>query len=284
MENENNHYIVLAAAGHCGNAKFRPVLHWVNEKSKIDANKLVRNYPRVKRDQKFAILATYECTYHEGLLVKIINDEDPFLTQNDNSENEFKSVQKRENVDRFVELYRKTRDSKYLDFVMTKKDYPDEEQILQRFCTPIRVRNQIIYEKNSDLHSMLEEYFTYNVKKYALSPMSKLDKDVIETETRNKTFTTSQTEQYENIMRKKTNRTRMLILYAGLFGENNPLGIDFDGKTISFINSSGEKEEINIPQGEITDNDNKYDFKVKKLLTTTGEIKPIYAKQREITY
>lgn len=285
MEDEikNKNYVIVAMAGHTGSGKFRPILHWVNEYNQLEANELVRSFPRIKRDQKYAIIASNECTYHEGLMVKMINDKDPFLTENNNSENDSKSINKRSAVDKMINLYRKTRDPKYLDPIKTKIDYPFEDQILQRFCAPTRIRNEIVYDKNYDMHAMLSEYFTYYVKKYALSPMPRLDADLAQSIKNKNWVDPSQEVRYEAFMKDKTNRIRMLILYNGLFGENNSLGVEFDGKRIRYVSTCGTKEEINVPQGKPTNKDNKYVFKIKKLLTETGKIEPVYAQDNQLS-
>lgn len=282
-DRRDKNYIVLAAAGHCGHGKFRPVLHWSNTDSVFDANEEVKNYPRIKHDKKYTIITSTECTYHEGLLVKMINDKDGFLTENDNSENPDKSVDDRGAVLDLIDLYRKTRDNSYLDAIRTKEYYCGDDKMLQRFCAPRRIRNEIIYDKNYDLRLVLGEYFTYYVKKLATSPMPKIDTDLLLAAQKGLKYTPEQYARYSAYIDDKIRRVRMHIIYHGLFGENNPLGIEFDGKTVSYINTNGEKESYSVPQGEPLQNDDLYNFKIKRLLTQTGKIEPIYASN-QITY
>ena len=300
-------YIVLVAAGHCGDGKLRPIFQWPSKHIELGsrknpntffdsyvlakgtedsgakrANRIAKNFPRVKHDKKGAVISTTKCTYAEAFLIKLINDCDSFLSNNDNSENDRMAVDDPVYVfEHVMEKYWNSKDQTVLDKIKSKEDFKDEDQVLQRFIAPRREKNHFVYDNHYDLRSVLGEYFTVFVKKYALQTLT-LDDDIIYALNHNLVFSDDQAKKFEKFMQNKLRKVRMLILYSKLFGENNPLGIKFDGKTLEFVNTDSNKEQINVPIGKTQINDSHYEKKVKELVAKLKNLEPIYAKNQRL--
>ena len=76
---ENKYYTVIAKCGHVGRKNYIPIKFAVVAESGKEAAKKVRQFPRVKRNHKDAILDVRCITLEEFLEIKEINDNDPYL-------------------------------------------------------------------------------------------------------------------------------------------------------------------------------------------------------------
>ena len=79
MIKTKKYYEVIAKCGHVGKKHYVPVKFAVVAESGKEAAKKVRQFPRVKRNHKDAILDVRCITLEEFLEIKEINDNDPYL-------------------------------------------------------------------------------------------------------------------------------------------------------------------------------------------------------------
>lgn len=79
MKELNNYFMVIAKCGHVGKRNYIPIKFAVHATDAKDAAKITRDFPRVKRNHKDAILKVEKISYEEYLEIKKINDEDPYL-------------------------------------------------------------------------------------------------------------------------------------------------------------------------------------------------------------
>lgn len=79
MKELNNYFMVIAKCGHVGKRNYIPIKFAVHATDAKDAAKVTRDFPRVKRNHKDAILKVEKISYEEYLEIKKINDEDPYL-------------------------------------------------------------------------------------------------------------------------------------------------------------------------------------------------------------
>ena len=77
--NEKNYYKVVCKCGHVGKMKYIPIAYAVCAESAKSAETKARKIPRVKHDAKDAIIHCRKITYEEYLIIKEINDNDPYL-------------------------------------------------------------------------------------------------------------------------------------------------------------------------------------------------------------
>lgn len=75
----NKYYMVIAKCGHVGRKHYIPVKFAVTAESGKAAAKKVRQFSRVKRNHKDAILDVKCITLNEFLEIKKINSSDPYL-------------------------------------------------------------------------------------------------------------------------------------------------------------------------------------------------------------
>lgn len=76
---ELKHFKVKAKCGHVGRRHYVPIYFPVQATTKKEAAKLVKTFPRVKRNHPDAILEVEEITAKEYKALKIENDNNPYL-------------------------------------------------------------------------------------------------------------------------------------------------------------------------------------------------------------
>ena len=74
-----NYYAVEAKCGHVGRTNCIIITFPVCAESKKDAASIARNFPRVKRDHKDAIVNVTPIDYEEYMRIVAVNDNDPYL-------------------------------------------------------------------------------------------------------------------------------------------------------------------------------------------------------------
>ena len=80
MTNElEKYFMVIAKCGHVGRKKYIPIKFAVNANSGKEAARIVRQFPRVKKDHKDAILDVKQVSYIEYLEIIETNHHDPYL-------------------------------------------------------------------------------------------------------------------------------------------------------------------------------------------------------------
>ena len=75
----NNYYEVEAKCGHVGRNKYVPIRFAVVAESGSEAASMVRQFPRVKHDHKYAILNVTKIDYERYLEINAINNNNPYL-------------------------------------------------------------------------------------------------------------------------------------------------------------------------------------------------------------
>ena len=81
-------YKVTCKCGHVGKKWFIRISFPVNAESGKEAAQIARSIPRVKHDNKDAILGCVEIDYEEYLLLQVINSNDPYLKCSNKQEQE----------------------------------------------------------------------------------------------------------------------------------------------------------------------------------------------------
>ena len=76
---EKKYFKVLAKCGHVGKRNYVPIAFAVIAKSRKEASKATRSFPRVKHDHKDAILSCDEITFEDYLELYENNRKDPYL-------------------------------------------------------------------------------------------------------------------------------------------------------------------------------------------------------------
>ncbi len=76
---ESKYYLVTAMCGHIGRLKYIPINFAVYASSTKDASKLVRGFPRVKKQRKDAIISCVEISYEQYLIQLNINRNSSYL-------------------------------------------------------------------------------------------------------------------------------------------------------------------------------------------------------------
>ena len=80
MKNEfEKYFMVIAKCGHVGRRNYIPIKFAVVAESGKDAAKKVRDFSRVKRDHKDAILDVRSISFEEFVEIKEMNNNDPYL-------------------------------------------------------------------------------------------------------------------------------------------------------------------------------------------------------------
>lgn len=74
-----NYFEVIAKCGHVGRNKYIPIKFAVEAESGKDAAAMVRRFPRVKHDHKYAILSVAKIDYARYMEINAINDNNPYL-------------------------------------------------------------------------------------------------------------------------------------------------------------------------------------------------------------
>lgn len=80
MENlKVNYYKIVAKCGHVGRKQYIPIQFAVKAINGREAAKIVRQFPRVKRNHKDAILKCNLIDYSEYIVILTSNQNDPYL-------------------------------------------------------------------------------------------------------------------------------------------------------------------------------------------------------------
>lgn len=77
--NANNYYKVVCKCGHIGKMKYIPIAYAVCADSAKSAETKAKKIGRVKHDAEDAIIHCSKISYEEYLIIKEINDNDPYL-------------------------------------------------------------------------------------------------------------------------------------------------------------------------------------------------------------
>lgn len=175
------------------------------------AAEIAKEIPRVKRERKECVLAVYEVSFLEFFIIEMINNKDPYLNDNylDVSDEEISrrrvALPESRNAQNFE-------GKAYRDNVFRDKtaDMYDDDCVLQKYFGPIKNGDYYIYPTNANKVDLLNEYIDVNCAKLGI---------------------------------KQKNIT-ILSAYYQLYGENNRLGISFDGWRLFF--KRGERD-VSVP-------------------------------------
>ena len=195
-DDSSKHFAVIVRCGHCGNGNFIPIMFPVYCKDIAAAVDLVRTFPRVKRDQRNAIIDAFEITNLECMYLNAINDRDPYLRgffDKTSPEIEERVVYHEPKAKAILNQYEGYSENILKRAVRTSDSFGDS-QILQRYYAPRLEGGRLIYPKKVNQRQMLDDYMTQIT----------LDHGV-----------------------KKKNVFYMTIYYQ-IYGKNNPLGLVYD--------------------------------------------------------
>ena len=161
------YFAIVTACGHCTKNHYIPIMFDIVAQDMDMAIESVKHYPRVKYSDtslsylsKDVILAAYEVSRAELVLIHRINNRDSYLSGNSFNEKD----QEREIIKRnyLEELIRK--DVSMLKYdIKTADEYP-EELVLQRYFAPIKQGNSFVYKKIPRKESLLRDYIYQHMK------------------------------------------------------------------------------------------------------------------------
>ena len=205
---KSHYYAVVIKCGHCGNGYFIPIIATIETKNKDFAIDLAKNLPRVKKSNKYSVMGMKEVSVEEFRLLQHINDCDKYLTGT--NANELEDLYDRrvimEEAIMDLENYGKNKRTFNYDRLDIKeaKDYAPK-YVLQRYVAPTYMGEKLVYPRNINMYRMLDEYFYYNTFELGI----------------------------------KGGSTPALSLYYQIYGENNPLNIDYDDEYIKYTSENG---------------------------------------------
>lgn len=249
-------YAVVAKCGHCGDGYFIPIMFSVFAPNAKLAAETVKDFPRIKRGAKDCILAVQEISFVEYLLIETINNKDEYLTGviTDRTDEDVKRrrvpvPERKEYLAREYGL-----DKKHVDRSKTADMY-DDDCVLQIYFGPIKNGEHYVYPQNPNMRMVLDDYFYANCLRLGI---------------------------------KKKNITT-LCMYYQIYGENNPIGVFFDGKNIGYrMGNSVRTIELRSEQIEkILESENNRKIESQSKLTfaqsekTLGEDLPQKKKQSQ---
>ena len=263
--NKIKQFIVVARGGHCGDGYFVPVVLPIWGKNLEHAEEMALEIPRIKHDQKGAIICAEERTGLETYLAKFIMDRDPYFTSKDvgpSKLDDIKVVSPLRVDAMYKELYdgripRIVRENK--NFYVKTADQFEKRYVLQRHTAPKLIDGKLVFPKRINMDKLLVEYFTQKVKELVVDTFdaSKFGDNVV--------VAHGDIPVSENVYKKFDmgdgcapcsnfdeyfSMNQILLIYFRLFGRNNPLGIRYynEGHKLSFMTKEGDVAYVKIPQ------------------------------------
>ena len=193
-------YAVLIQSGHCGKGYYIPQIRAIKANSKELAIAIARNSSRVKTERKNVVLAVTRITQIERAAIDYINACDPYR-QSVNNTDAIPYVQARRIAMQEAVDYENTGDYGKIPLgaVRTADQYP-ERYVLQRHLAPSFYGDKLLYPKNINLRSILDDFFYYGTIEHGFNH----------------------------------GKVPALSFYYQLYGDNNRLGIRYKNGKISY--------------------------------------------------
>ena len=290
------YFIVLVLGGHAGDGYGVPFLHPVQVFCEDDLNeKLVAqmvqeaaaNIPRVKHDQDNAVIAFYECKPPENMLMKFINDYDPYLADptflpRDCDDIKIRTMTSVNILQKRFKASGSEEDFKNLIRIKVSSDFSDEYPIQQACAArwlfektlPQKAdsRGKTIEDLNDqefldyyrkfarldfpkvDIVSLAKKVFTQAVKKFALTEVEEPEsiKEIrrgIEVRDPQILADDDKLMAYRDFSLDYFRRLQMMMLYYRVFGKNNPLSIRYNKNKhqLTYPKQDGSSEIVFAP-------------------------------------
>jgi len=208
MINHNNDktFAVVVKCGHCGNGYFIPIMFALKCENIDAAVDMARKLGRVKSDDKNCILAAGEISKLEYSFLSHINTHDKFL-QNLATEDEIlaRRIVSSSKVDWKCKNARKV-----LPRSVKTADQYTENWALQRYFAPTMYGNELTYPTKINFRIMLDDYITQMAKLFGI----------------------------------KFKHSNILSLYYQIYGDNNPLGVQYKNDMLLYTYENGNKIKI----------------------------------------
>lgn len=208
-------YAVIARCGHCGKGYYIPIMFTANAKDEKTAIKNILLTPRIKRDQKMAVICSFEITREERYFIEAINDNDPYLRGLLQAGDELMEIRKLPLENMFDDIPRKREDIMDKLDINTRDDIP-KYYVLERFLAPYYQGDNLVVPKKFNKEEMLHEHFRQKTIQYGIDRIDSF----------------------------------FPALYYQRYGKDNDLGIAFhdeDG-TVSFQSQNGYVTLV-VPEG-----------------------------------
>lgn len=213
VESENKKpFAIIAKCGHCGNGYFIPIV-FVEFNENIDmAIESVKQTPRVKRDQRGAILDAFQISREEGLILNMINDHDPYLKgyfgKGDNHILERRVVNERKSETGELSVY-----DDYGYHIKTADEYSDVYAI-EKFFAPTIQNGRLVYPKRINRKALIDEHLKQSCLRIGL----------------------------------RKHNASLISLYYQIYGKNNELGIIYKNGSFFFKDERGYADVCNLPE------------------------------------
>ena len=166
----NKCFLVIARAGYAGHGYYMPIAFSVYCKDANAAIERVKAIPRMKRNQKDAILDVFEISQLESFIIQSINDHDPYLRGYEREGSDEVLSRRLMSDFRVKEILQENEgesDEILKSYIMTA-DMFDEEHVLQRYFGPRIQGGKLTYLKKYDKKKMLEEYISSSILRYGV--------------------------------------------------------------------------------------------------------------------
>lgn len=248
-------YVVFVAGAHVGFDKCRVIATVVYAKNKKQAAYFAGDLPRAKGDQKYSIIACEKlCDRNDKIgimqvyLINELNDFNPYMYSTRNGfdskrKNMFTNLETHRRVDDYYRHGKSAKHREELEEIKTADSF-DEEDVLPRHCAPRLVNGIPVATKRVNVAAALMEWFTVEVKKYAMRPL-RLKNEAKKIMNKEQSLWSDKEKQTMRFFEQnKYEAANLVMLYYKLFGKDNPLGIRYYKKTIK--NENGEKAEIDV--------------------------------------
>ena len=229
-------YVTFRFCGHSGDGKGTIVCEVVYAHNSKQAAYLARELSRTKGDQELVILACERlCKNGDPIgmmqvwMINSINDHNPFMYSTHNGYNgERKSMQTNLVLKKSLnDYYKHNKSPKYKERLEAMKTadkiHPDD--VIEMFCAPDIVNGVPVMKKRIPVHTVLEEWFTASVKKYAMRPFKNQEQYEAAKKIPESERTQEQKWAISNREQDKYVRANMLMMYYKMFGKDNRLGI-----------------------------------------------------------
>lgn len=160
-------YVVIARCGHCGKGYYIPIMFTTNAKDEKTAIKNILLTPRVKRDQKMAVVCSFEITREERYFIESTNDNDPYLRGLLQTGDELMEIRKLPLENMFDDIPRKREIIVDNLNINTRDDIP-KYYVLERFLAPYYQGDNLIIPKKFNKEELLHEYFRQKTIQYGI--------------------------------------------------------------------------------------------------------------------
>ena len=159
IRNENDkYYATVLKCGHCHSPLyFLPIIFVIVAKDAKSAVYIAKKMPRVKRDHKDFIVDVCEISKQEAVLIKLCNENDPFIKTESKKTDNIENTLKR----RIIE----PNSIQQVDKVKTADEY-DQEDIVERYCAPVLIGDSLKYPRKLNMNQLIQEFLTNRVQKY----------------------------------------------------------------------------------------------------------------------